>query len=423
MTKPCPSSSPPKTLKYLNSRGYDAEDVVTWSWIVTSDHADKAIRRLIAVNEEKRSQGKAEVPRWVTLQLLRAQHINASAFTHLVSSLLESSASHPLLPDPAQPYLPVAHPCPEDYRNTSWDSDSATLLMVRLLRHARLVNPAAIEDIATLACRLVLPHRQHRPEGFERLCYACNRILSLTSLPAGVRPFHSVAHQQRAQLTLVKAMMQQNPEVPLNREGYRALIKVQLAHEKLDEEKVWVEAQGEGWPPWPKAKLGIEQGIEYPGKESRAMTVLRRMREAGYAHHTWEKVASVLAGWDTDRSPTIQTRHILRIARGAPLPEAFPHKPSSPLVAELWAARVIATRSVREAWACFTSYCKTVDKPSRRYEPYRAMFSKLIARQRTAQLGNKKVLPGDAKETFPDPSSPRDLVYIESQPPTVDSLL
>ncbi|RMD41987.1 hypothetical protein DV735_g3131, partial [Chaetothyriales sp. CBS 134920] len=399
-------------VRYLQSRGHEAEDVLTWAWILTSPTADRAVDRLIAVDEEKESGGKALVPHFVILQLLRTPHINADGLIRLVGRLCATTARASA--DSNQDAI-------ERGNRKSWDSESATLLLTRLLRHARAVHPATVEDVPILASRILLPLHSSGPTIHERLAFSCNRLLTLMSMPSGPRPFQSVIYQQRAQLALIRAMTEQKPQIPLNREGYRALIKVQLAHEKLDRERAWAEAQGDAWPPWPKPRLGIDESKEYAGKVSRAMRVLRRMVEAGYAHFTWEKAAAVLAGWDTDKSPTVQTRHILKPARQAPLAEAVSEADSSPLIAQLWAARITATRSIREAWACFESYRKSVDTCSRRYEPYHAMFSKLIARQQDDPY-HSSALPGDSRETFPDPPSPRDLVYIESQPATVADL-
>ncbi|RMZ78868.1 hypothetical protein DV738_g3621, partial [Chaetothyriales sp. CBS 135597] len=399
-------------VRYLQSRGYDADDVLSWAWILASPNADRAVKRLIAVDDEKQAEGKALVPHFVILQLLRTPHINADSLVRLVGRLRATTA--PPLPDASQDRV-------ESGSRKSWDSESATLLLTRLLRHARRVHPPTVEDVPVLASRILLPLHSSGPTVHEILAFSCNRLLTLMSLPSGPRPFQSVIYQQRAQLALIRAMTEQKPQIPLNREGYRALIKVQLAHEKLDRERAWAEAQGDAWPPWPKPRLGIDESKEYAGKVSRAMRVLRRMVEAGYAHFTWEKAAAVLAGWDTDKSPTVQTRHILKPARQAPLAEAVSEADSSPLIAQLWAARITATRTVREAWACFESYRKSIDNCSRRYEPYHAMFTKLIARKQDGQ-SHSSALPGDSRETFPDPPSPRDLVYIESQPATVADL-
>ncbi|RMZ91134.1 hypothetical protein DV736_g1648, partial [Chaetothyriales sp. CBS 134916] len=405
-------------VRYLQSRGHDVEDILTWAWILTSSTADCAIKRLIAVDEEKQAHGKPLIPHFLILQLLRTPHINANSLVRLVARLRvttgQISSSSPLDSEYTQnPY--------ETGGRKSWDSESATLLLTRLVRHARRVHPPTVEDVPTLASRILLPLHSSGPTTHELLAFSCNRLLTLMSLPSGPRPFQSVIYQQRAQLALIRGMTEQKPQIPLNREGYRALIKVQLAHEKLDGERAWASAQGDAWPPWPKPKLGIDESKEYPGKVSRAMRVLRRMVEAGYAHFTWEKAAAVLAGWDTDKSPTVQTRHILKPPRQAPLAEAVSEADSSPLIAQLWAARITATRSVREAWACFESYRKSIDKGSRRYEPYHAMFTKLIARKQDPP-SHRTTLPGDSIETFPDPASPRDLVYIESQPATVADL-
>ena len=301
---------------------------------------------------------------------------------------------------------------------TAWDYNSAMILAVRLLRHARLVAPDMFNDIIELACMMLFSIRD-KIEGFGRLTYMCNRLLTLVSLPTSVKSRRSAREQQKAQLSLLRRMFAQKPQIPITREGYRALIKLQLIHEKTEEEKQWAGAKSESWPPWQKSKVGMEDKLQYPGKESRAMKMLRRMAEAGYAHQAWEKAAAVLAGWDTDKSPTIQSRAILDMPPMAAFVSLFDDVgDDSPYVtAQLWTARIVATRSVREAWACFAEYRQTVKDTDKRTEPYHAMFEKLLARPRQLETPDN-VLPGDAKETWLDPTSDRDLVYLEKEVPS-----
>jgi hypothetical protein len=269
--------------------------------------------------------------------------------------------------------------------------------------------------------------REQKTSGFDRLTFMCNRLLTLVSLPSSVMSHRSVREHQKAHLTLLRRMLAQKPQIPITREGYRALIKLQLIHEKTDDERAWARAKSDSWPPWQKSKLGIEDSLEYPGKESRAMKMLRRMTEAGYMHGLWEKAAAVLAGWDTDKSPTIQTRQILGMPPSAAL-DMSPVQSVTTLfgkdnatgpvmMAQLWAARVSATRSAREAWACFCEYHKSIDRGLKRLEPYHAMLEKLLARRQEAEV-DPDIMPGDVREVHDDPISQRDLVYLETDVPS-----
>ena len=402
-----------RTLDFLRSRGYEFADVISWAWVLDTSRVSVSIQRYAALANELRQQNRP-FPRFVPLQLLRADSINAASLHILLSSLRHDAETHPLhaIEPDGSTYIDIAEEQAE-----FWDYTSAMTLVVRLLRHARMVAPDMFDDIVSLGCTMLFSlSRFSQSESFSRLTYMSNRLLSLTSMPTRIQPVRSARDQQKAQMTLLRRMLSNKPPLPITREGYRALIKVQLLHEKTHEEKAWARAKSASWPPWQKSKTGMEDTLEYTGKESRAMKLLRRMNEAGYAHGAWEKAAAVLAGWDTDKSPTIQDRKVLNMppmaAFGALIEEHSPYA-----VSQLWEARISATRSVREAWGCFLEYQKAVNQASRRLDPYHAMFEKLLAESHDSET-DREVLPGDAKETVSDPTAGRDLIYLESEIPS-----
>ena len=403
-------------VNFLAVKGLEPADVTSWAWIFDSDTTTQSVARFVALADELREQNRPNIPRFVALQLLRAESMNATSLQALLSSLRRSADEHPLHVVEADGTSIIEI---EQARATAWDHNSAMVLAVRLLRHARLVSPDIFDDIIELACMMLFSIRD-KIDGFRQLTYMCNRLLTLTSLPTSVRSRRSAREQQKAQLSLLRRMLAQKPQVPITREGYRALIKLQLLHEKTEEEQEWASAKSESWPPWQKSKMGMEDKLEYPGKESRAMKMLRRMAEAGYAHQAWEKAAAILAGWDTDKSPTIQSRAVLDMPPMAAFVSLFDDVgDDSPYVtAQLWTARIVATRSVREAWACFAEYRQTIKDADKRVDPYHAMFEKLLARPRQAKTRDNNVLPGDGKETWLDPASGRDLVYLAKEVPS-----
>ena len=402
-------------VNFLLTRGHQPADVLSWAWIFSSDTTSQAVHRYVALADDLRKQNKSNIPRFVLLQLLRTDSISATSLHALLSSVRRSAEEHPLhvVETDGTSIIDI-----EQAMATAWDYNSAMILAVRLLRHARLVAPNMLDDIVELACMMLFSMR-NKVDGFARLTYMCNRLLTLVSLPTSVKSRRSAREQQKAQLSLLRRMLAQTPRVPITREGYRALIKLQLIHEKTEEEKEWAGAKSESWPPWQKSKVGMEDNLQYPGKESRAMKMLRRMAEAGYAHQAWEKAAAILAGWDTDKSPTIQSRAVLNMPPMAAFSSLFNDLgDDSPYVtAQLWTARIVATRSVREAWACFAEYRQTVKDVAKRIDPYHAMFEKLLARPRPFEA-DSNVLPGDARETWLDPVSDRDLVYLEKEVPS-----
>src|SRR5947207_8058093 len=269
-----------------------------------------------------------------------------------------------------------------------------------------------------------------QPERAQRLCHIYNRILTLLSLPASANPFRAVAIQQQAQFRLLRKMNEFHPKLLVTREGFRALAKVQVAHKKTNAERRWARFKALSWPPWKENKSGVDAESSSAGSLSRAIEVLSRMVESGYNTLTWEKQAQVLAGWDTDRSPTIQRRKLLDrpplIRSIASLDDGLLVDPDRDH--EIWAARISATRTVKEAWACFCSFeknCPTdglhFSRPTpERLAPWHAMFERLFYSGK--EIPGDHIDPGDGKETYPEPISPHDFLYVPTEPPSVSDL-
>ena len=408
-------------LNLLEKAGNDVTDVVSWVWVFSSEKVDLAIARYVALAADVRKTQHGRIPKFVPLQLLRAEDVSAYALKEFVKSILADLQS-----------------CLDVEEYTGWNGVTRVSLVVRLLRHARQVAPGSLEDVAVIIKHLfsdyytVHPRELESPES-QRLCHIFNRFLSLISLAPPKTPFNAYPFQQNAQLNVLRLMFAFEPQLYLLREGYRALIAVQLLHHKTPHERAWAEAKSLSWPPWRKIKSGIERDLEFPGKESRVIKLLRRMQEAGYTLGDWEKSAGVLAGWDTDRSPTIQTRGILMRQR-RPWLLAMPWRSwlmsqDSQIADErrstdapiLWAARIRATRTTREAWASFRSYEKAHQNFTPHYAPYFAMLDKLLASAvRPGATLEWNHLPGDIKESFGVSNNLRELIYIDTDVPSSD---
>lgn len=401
-----------KKLEVLAEFGYDAADVAAWAWVFSSGNVELAVRRYIALTNRSSVSKNGRIPRFVLLQILRAANISPIAFKELLKSISTELQG-----------------CRDMQNYPGWLWTTRVCLVVRLLRHARQVAPECFHDISLIIGHLFADFykaqdRPLEPPELRRLTHIFNRFLSLLALSTFKTPFSTYLLQQNAQLALIRLMADFKPQLPLTREGYRALTTVQLLHPKTGHERTWADAKSPAWPPWRRIKSGIEQDLEYPGKESRVMKLLRRMNQAGYTHGLWDQSAGVLAGWDTDKSPTIQTRALLMRQQK---PWSTPRQPTNLLdgqsydAAELWAARIRATRTKREAWASFCAYEKSTEVSKRRYQPYFAMFDKLLAQTATTTsvLGSKYI-PGDVKEVFEDPTNPRDLIYVEKDVPSVN---
>ena len=305
------------------------------------------------------------------------------------------------------------------------------VMVIRLLRSARKVWPAAFGNIADLISRYLdgLNFRQGvtrttvlTSEDTAQLTYMYNTLLKLVSLPASIGPFESAFHQQQAQFRLLRRMDQFQPPLIVDRRGYRAVISMQLRHKQTLMEREWAQMKVKSWPPWKEEKLGIDADINAEHGISRAMEAIRRSREAGYAPDDWDAVASVLAGWDTDGSPTIQSRVVK-------LPYEYRTGETS-----IWASRIRATRTLDEAWSCFLSYKDQGLGRAGASHVYHRMFEKIVhdAKRQSAKKGvvtatsytdKEQPLPGDGLEVLAAPESPREAIYVRRPPPTIDEFL
>lgn len=416
--------------RYLVSRGYTCADVTSWAWILTSRSPHEAAVRLFSLETDKARFGSKgpSVPPFITLYLLRQQGIDAHTFRLLLIHSLHLMSGQPLPPSDS-----LAQPAEEDIEilpnnsHISLDLGTCMILVTRLISHARHVWPPALLTVARAFAQFITPagaNAAQRPasEGnhddrvkTEKL----NECLWFLSLPTKVSPYRSTPIQQQAQFELLRAMAAHKPVLPVTRQGYRAVVAIQLAHKKTFEERQSAELKAPSWPPWKEEKLGIDSLRGNDGMYSRAMQVLSQMADAGYSRRLWEDISSILAGWDTDHSPTVQTRAVVR--RPQSLPDSHTFKPNHQ---EIWVARIRSTRTIREAWACFLSY-QNQDLPPKG-AIFAAMGEKLIYQKNEIERRfdrTSSALPGDGREIHPEPASARDIIYVHTEPPSLDEFL
>ncbi|XHF97719.1 hypothetical protein AWENTII_001304 [Aspergillus wentii] len=420
-------------IRYLTVRGYSPVDVMSWAWIFSSNTVYEAVLRIFILQGDHRTKHGPvqEVPPFIPLLLLRHKSLDAKTLRLLLIYSIHLLNGQPLPAvhssiKPASDGMDLPKIQPSEPARPPVDPTMCTTFVVRLLYHARQVWPQAQLAIArAFAIYLTLPDpkesssviatqkmNQFRAEKF-------NTCLWLLSLPSKPGPFMSASIQQEAQFELLKAMAGHTPALPVTRRGYQGVVAVQLAHKKTSAERQSAELKAPSWPPWKEERLGIDSQRGIEGMKSRAMRVMSQMKEAGYSHTRWEEVSTILAGWDTDQSPTVQTRSLTRRPQSLSGPRG-----SKPGHQSIWVARIRATRTVREAWACFLSYQDQGLPPSGAM--YAIMAEKLIFRRKAVEGyfdENSHALPGDGPEVFPEPSSARDLIYVPTEPPTLDELL
>ncbi len=450
-----------KELCYLHQKGYDAEDVMVWAWILTAESAKRATLRLVINTNGSSSHlktGSRAVPTFVFMFLLRRKEINAQALKWLLDYAWDRLRGRHLMGvstsvnGSTHSVVDLSHKQNSSHEDgvchVQMNKSTILAMVVRLLRHARKVWPSALVSITAIVTTYVtgprLPAKDYESSkyGTARLAFVYNRILWLLAQPASLQPFLSMAYQQRAQFDLLGRMATFDRPLSITREGYQAVIKVQLAHKKTDEERQWAEMKAKSWPPWKEERLGLDVVYGASQARSRALEVMTRMREAGYAIGRWEKVAAILAGQDTDVSPTIQTRAILSVPVSLTADRfhlrnrSNVHQISEGGDQEIWATRIRATRTVYEAWACFLAHADSGSQHSETI--YAAMFEKLVfegirkRKWRAASTTTKattasepnptQIYPGDGKEVNPAPLSPQEAVYVHCEPPSVGTL-
>ncbi|KAI9724621.1 MAG: hypothetical protein M1828_003645 [Chrysothrix sp. TS-e1954] len=402
---------------YLSSHAYNENHLQEWYQLLSADDANESASRILAyarVTDAKVVEDESTrpaLPHAVFLFFLRRNHLSPAALRDILrytSFLMRRDVT--------------------SGHSRGLNLGEITVMIPRLLRHARQSWPEAMPAVGQIFIECInragdLMHQEESHTSarqmLEHLNFFCNRILRLLALPSPMRPYNSVNMLARAQFDIIRHMTSQKPALMVNREGYQAVARVQLANKKTDQERDWASLKAASWPPWKEDKTGLDQDKDYEYGTSRAQKAIEHSLNAGYEVDAFGQVAGVLAGWNVDRSPTIQTRHWL-LGPSREL-DSYEHK------AELWAARIQATRNIHEAWSCFLACEKAGLSSNPRV--YLRMFQKLdaeearIKRQEERSKRNMKPSPsramsGDGIEVSETPRSPKERVYVQSSPPT-----
>ncbi|MCJ1387036.1 hypothetical protein MMC17_010165 [Xylographa soralifera] len=444
----------------LQLKGYGPSDVQAWAWILTARTSLQAALRLVAVSshsDEFPNQKARHIPTFVFLFVLRRTQMTTQALRLLVvhawQRLGKSDSPRGVLAirEFIEDRLPQSQRYqrdlkrPIEYANIypKMSEPTIVVIVIRLLRHARKLWPAAFTSISTMITTQI--NTAHGGQSLyepvilneitsTRLSFLYNKVLHLLSLPSSQHPYRAIPYHQRAQFNIISRMNEFEPALTINKEGYRAVVRVQLAHRKTIQEREWARMKSKSWPPWKEEKLGIDADVGIESGISRANESLSRLSEAGYGPQSWEGAAKVLSGWDTDQSPTIQTRTILsKSTRQHRAQSRNRSLKDAELESDIWAARIRATRTLHEGWACFLAYQD--QKAPQSQAVYYAMLEKLIFDVKRHQKEVKgKAAPlsralvgcmaaersGEGKEMNDLPTDPRDGIYIRTLPPSVE---
>lgn len=432
-----PTTTTQKDNETLAEHGYDATHLQKWIDILThpdSLHAATLLTGGASATQESNLHHHNTVPAFVYLYFIRRQHITPQAlrltidyFPTWFAILTAPKPYNADGSDTLRSSLPSDHPS-----NLVAIQGLVFRAYLRLLRHTRRVWPEATEVITHhLVSRLRLPtpprvnhDSTHDPDSSTKLATLTahyNRALYLIGEPVHVEPFKNLLHQEAAQALVLNHMADHVPPLIITREGYRGVMRVQLAREKTPHELQWASLKSQSWPPWKEDRTGMDADVGIENGISRARQVINRMQEAGYGMQDWERTVLIYAGWDTDLSPTIQTRALM------------PRNPVPHCPTYIWAARIRSTRTVQEAWAAFLSY--EDDHLTASQDVYLAMFEKLIEEEKRLRLDHAyamrsriydadldPIYPGDIKEVLPPPASDHQATYTRVPPPSVPEL-
>ncbi|MCJ1400236.1 hypothetical protein MMC11_003440 [Xylographa trunciseda] len=449
-----------KAISFLQLKGYDPSDVHLWAWILIARSSLEAALRLQAASSQRHEFPDHEarhVPTFVFLFILRRPQMTTQALRLLVlhawQRLGETDDSREVLAfrDFLDDRLPLSQRYQKDKKRPTahmrtypkMSEPTVVIMVIRLLRYARKLWPEALASISTMITNHIRATQGGPSLHYSliinemtsvRLSFLYNRVLHLLSLPSSQHPYRAIPHHQRAQFNIISRMNDLQPALAINREGYQAIVRIQLAHRKTLREREWARMKAKSWPPWKEEKLGIDADIGIESGISRANESLSRLSEAGYGSQSWEATARILSGWDTDRSPTIQTRSILSKSthqcRAKSKTRIFKH---SELDGDIWAARIRATRTLHESWASFLAY-KDQNAPLSQ-AVYYGMLEKLVFdAKRCRKESNGKATPltpailsytaaefsGEGKEVYDLPTDPRDGIYVPILPPSLD---
>jgi hypothetical protein len=398
--------------------------VELWAYIVTAPSDEEAAQRYIS--------NSSVTPAFVLLEILRRPRISVESLRSLLikswnislgivegdhGHLINSSENGPEILSLSLRQKSLVRPI---------EDNTFTVLIARLLRHARQVWPPAVINITHLAVKYCkhlasnnlrneteLPLKLH-----ARLSRIYNTVMRRLSLPASPDPVISATYSWDAQRVILETVSHFQPSLELDKKSYRAVSRTLLALRKSPQEERFSQFIKRSWPPWRKELDGMDANRPPDEDISRVVAALSLMQQAGFAHESVDKAVGIYGGREPDGTPTIQTRFLMT-ERSVPAVRDMSAKD----MRRLWVARISATRDVQEAWAAFLEFSASQQqKPSMLM--YHAMYEKLIF---NGKLQDSRVAettkPGDGKEVMPvRDDNISDAEKLRIQPPTLDEL-
>jgi hypothetical protein len=411
----------------LQKRGMTLDDVDKWAWIVSAESADGVAERFISADCAK--------PPFLLLEILRRDLMQVRNLKSLLSWMwcqLAGTSEPPFGVSPESELGPRVKSPFEDQATSretfaplKMEDTTITTVITRFLYHARRICPPAIVSAAHVAALIIHSIPKSKDESpvplnshmHIRVCKIHNHIVRQLALPASISPLRSMDHNWEGQKILIEMTRQFTPPLILNQESYRAVVQVLGASKKSEREARVANLRSRTWPPWRIEQDGIDAQRSLEDDLSRVVSAGIRAREAGYAGNTEDEVRRIVGGQEHDGTPTIQTRKLIKQQYQSVQPGVHPE--SNP---DLWAARIVATRDIQEAWGAFKNF---VDQGGNANQPmYLAMFEKLNYHElNSKRKARYSASPGDGREVLmPLNDNMSDFYRRHVSPPTFDEL-
>jgi hypothetical protein len=310
------------------------------------------------------------------------------------------------------------------------DESTFMIIIGRLLYQARRICPPAIPSIAHMLGPFIfasLDRNSRDPKKLDvythqRLCKQHNSIIRLLALPASIEPLKSMVHNWSAQKVLLEQGELFEPPLSLDESSYRAVARVLAASKKSARESKAAALRSRSWPPWREAQDGMDAQSLHEESMSRVLLALGRKVGSGFRHNSSQDEAlRILGGQEPDGTPTIHTRKLFKTRSRRSNVNQSPNESDF----TQWAARIEATRNIREAWSAFMASQDQGSQPT--LSMYFAMFVK-ITYEKKRILGNARYPagpggPGGGKEVLPVQDDNISNFYRSRlQPPTLSEL-
>jgi hypothetical protein len=427
----------------MRPRGITWSKVAQWLWVLSGPTPNEMTERLLSKPFHRKEILKpTHRPPFILLEILRRDISKVKTLEMLISYTRDHVLN---LVDTPRSSVPKDQAITSAvFKGTSESDDASSLrknqrrtitksekfgieenafaiLISRLLYQTRRIWPSAMVDIAHLIVRYmqsssVTNVSPLNPSLFIRFCKMNNYFLRLLALPSSIEPMQSMAYNWEAQKLLLELAGQFDPPLRLDQASYRAVVQVLAATKKSRRESRSMTFRNRSWPPWRVEQDGMDAQRSQEEDFSRVISAIMRSRESGY---TQDDQLSIFGGVDTDGTPTIHTRKLLK---SRSLDSSTRARDNHDDEGRVWAARIEATRDVYEGWGAFSEFCKKGGRPT--ISMYLAMFQKInYESKRSALQLDLHVPPGDAREVYPVSDDNFSEFYKSRlQPPTIQNL-